>query len=242
MNTNLKITTKVVALFFLLFFANNVNAQLQNYEFGFGFHGKKNVGDTAGWHMQQKIYSAAVRGHCSLLDFLINRDGDNRFRIGDYLGGGFGTGFAKEYINPNGEIGGAETRTLKSMWITIDLQFGLQSSYAFNDNLRVGVNAFKELQLGFVIGTDYAENVYAFNFIGGNVTYSNFYLEYNHGLPWDLDKTKDFEDHISRFQFRFFLDKEEGKNIGIRFESGNRDWSGRTDRLTSFELCFGRMF
>lgn len=242
MQTKLKITTKVVALFFLVFLGSDVNAQLQNYEFGFGFHGKKNIGDSAGWHMQQKIYGGMIRGHCSILDFLINGDGDNKFRIGDYLGAGFGTGYAKEKINPNGAIGGEGTRQIGTMWMTIDLQFGLQSSFAFNDNLRVGVNAFKEIQFGIVVGTDYAENIYAFNFIGSNVTYGPFYLEYNHGLPWDLDKTKDFEDHISRFQFKFFLDKDQGKNIGIRFESGKRDWSGRIDRLTSFELCFGRMF
>lgn len=242
MNAFQKITTKVVALLVPVLFSNTVNAQLQNYEFGFGFHGKKNVSESTGWHMEQKIYGGMVRGHFSLLDFIINSDGDNRFRIGDYLGGRFGTGFVKERINPNGPIGGEGTRQMGTMWITIDLQFGLQASYSINDDLRVGVNGFKELDLGFVVGTDYAENVYAFNFIGANVTYSGFYLEYNYGLPWDLDKTKDFEDHISRFQFRFFLDKAEGKNIGIRFESGKREWSGRTDRLTSFELCFGRMF
>lgn len=242
MQTKLKTATNVVTLLFLVFFAGELQAQLQNYEFGSGFHGKKNVGDSAGWHMQQKIYGGMIRGHGSLLDMIINGDGDNRFRIGDYLGAGFGTGYVVEKINPSGEIGGPETRTLKSMWMTIDLQAGLQTSYSINDDLRIGLNAFKEFQLGFVVMTDYAENVYAYNFIGGNLTYGPFYLEYNHGLPWDLDKSKDFDDHLSRFQFKFFTDKSEGKNLGIRFENGRRDWSGRTDQVTSVELCFGRMF
>lgn len=242
MNSLQQITTKVVASMILVIGTQQLHAQLQNYEFGLGFHGKKNATDSTGWHMQQKIYGGMLRGHCSVLDFLINGDGDNRFRIGDYLGAGFGTGYVIEKINPNGEIGGADTRTLKSMWMTIDLQLGLQTSYSVNDNLRIGMNAFKEIQLGFVLMTDYAENVYAYNFIGGNITYGPFYMEYNHGLPWDLDKTKVFDDHMSRFQFKFFTNKDEGKNLGIRFENGRRDWSGRTDQVTSIELCFGRMF
>jgi hypothetical protein len=242
MKTLRQLTIPALTVLLAVLCTSQAQAQMQNYEIGVGFHGKKNVAEATGWHMHQKLYGLMMRGHVSVIDFLINRDGDNRLRIGDYLGAAMATGYAVEKINPDGEIGGPETRVFKSMWLTIDVQFGVQASYQLNDNLRIGVNGFKELQLGYVIMSDYSENIYAYNFIGANASYGPFYLEYNYGMPWDLDKSKDFVDHMSRFQFKLFTNKETGKNIGIRFENGRRNWPERTDQVTSIELCFGRMF
>jgi hypothetical protein len=239
----MKTQVKLFLFALLTLFTLRAEAQLQNYQFGIGTRIKKMGNEPTGWNMQQNILCITMRGHVSLVDFIFNRDGDNRFRFGDYLGGGFGTGYAKEQINPNGEIGAPGTRKLGTMWISLDFQFGLQASYAFNEKLRVGVSAFKEFQFGFVIMTDYSENIYTYNMLSANVTYGNLFLEYNHGLPWDLTDAEDYDDHVSRIQFRYFLDREKGSNIGFRLDVATRKWyGGRTDRLTGIEFCFGRMF
>jgi hypothetical protein len=231
------------AIFVGLLSANTLRAQLQNYEFGLGVHGCKNPdGPENGWHKQVRKYGIMVRGHFSLLDLIINRDGDNRFRIGDYAGAGFATGYAVEKINPNGEIGGTDTRTFKTMWMNIDIQFGLQAAYNFSDDLTVGVSAFKEFQIGLVVMSDYQDQMHAWNFISGNIRYGRLYLEYNQGLPWMLNKAEGYIEHMSRFQFKYFTNPGEQKTIGLRIESGKKEWTGRTDRVTSIEFCFGRMF
>jgi hypothetical protein len=236
MNIHICFQRVVPALFLLFVF-------LQSYEFGAGLRIKNAVADPNGWHMKQNITGIMMRGHVSILDLFLNRNEDKRFRFGEYLGGAFCTGYTKEQINPNGEIGGADTRVLKTMWISIDLQGGLQAAYAINDQLTVGVNAFKEFQFGFVIMTDYNENIYCYNMLGANVTYGNLYLSYDHGLPWDVTDAEDYDDHISRLYLKFFLNKNKGSTLGIRFEAARRNWyGGRTDRLTTFELSFGRMF
>jgi hypothetical protein len=219
-------------------FALPASAQLQSYEFGAGFRSKKAISEDTDWQMHQKIFGLMMRGHCSVVDFIINRDHDKRFRFGDYLGAAFGTGFTKEQI-----ISSSYSSKLNTMWITIDLQAGLQAAYNVNDHLTVGLNAFKEFQFGFVVMTDHHENIYTYNMLGANVTYGNLYFSYNYGLPWDLTDAEDYDDHISRFYLKFFTDKDKGNNLGLRFESAKRSWyTGRTDRLTTFELSFGRMF
>ena len=233
----LKIFT--TAILFLVFCSGEAHAQLQNYEFGLCVRRKKCVPENSEWRMNQSIFGITMRGHGSLVDLLINRDGDNRFRFGDYLGAAFSTGYAKEYINPNGN----DPRELKTMWISIDLRTGLQAAYRINDRVVVGANAFFEYQFGFVMMTDYNENIYSYKVIGANARYGRLFLEYNLGLPWDMTDAEDYDDHLSRVQFRFFTNPDKGKNIGFRFEAAKRAWyGGRTDRLTTFEFCFGRMF
>jgi hypothetical protein len=240
MKSNLKITARVAALLLLLFFAGDLHAQLQNYEFGLCRRSKKCAPESSDWRLSQGITGITMRGYGSLVDLLVTRDGDNRFRFGEYLGGAFSTGYINEKITPGG---GGDERQLKSMWISIDVRAGLQAAYAINDDLTVGANAFFEYQFGYVIMTDYHENIYSYKVIGAHARYGRFLLEYNQGLPWDMTDREDYDDHISRVQFRFFTDRDKGKNIGFRFEAAQRNWyGGRTDRLTTFEFCFGRMF
>lgn len=235
----LKISTTVIVLF-LVFFAGELNAQLQNYEFGLCRRSKKCNPESSDWRMSQKITGITMRGHGSLIDLIVNRDGDNRFRFGDYLGAAFSTGYAKENITPGG---GGEPREFKSMWMSIDIRAGLQAAYNINENVTVGANAFFEYQFGYVVMTDYNENIFSYKVIGLNGRYGRMYLEYNHGLPWDMTDAEDYDDHLQRVQLKFFTNPDKGKNIGIRFETGQRKWyGGRTDRLTTFEFCFGRMF
>jgi hypothetical protein len=227
----------------MLFFSGIAHAQLQNYEFGASIHNYKVGSDPAGWHKKTRIYGAATRAHFSLVDLLINGE-DHRFRAGDYLGAGFGTGYVKEQINPNGEIGGADTRVMHTMWMTMDLQFGLQASYKLSDDFTVGVNAYKEFQLVVIVMTDDPNNGRAYNFVSANARYSRFYGEFGYGMPWDLDEAHDYKDHSARIQFKYFTKAGEGKNIGLRIELANKEWpvTGRNDKLNSVEFCFGRMF
>ncbi len=223
-------------------FSGQMNAQLQNYEFAAALHNYKvgvNVND---YHKKTFILGATTRCHFSLIDLLINGD-EHKFRAGDYLGAGFGTGYVKEQINPNGEIGGADTRVMHTMWLTIDPQFGLQASYKFNDNLTVGVNAYKEFQIVMIVMTDDPNNGHAYNFISGNARYGRIYGEFGYGMPWDLDKSQDYEDRSVRMQFKYFTNPDQGKTIGLRIELAKKDWAtGRSEKLNSVEFCFGRMF
>lgn len=223
-------------------FAPQLRAQLQNYEFGVARHVYKIGSDPAGWHKQTNILGGATRCHFSFIDLIINGP-EHRFRAGDYLGAGFGTGYAKEQINPNGEIGGPDTRVLKTMWMTMDLQFGLQTSYNISDDFSVGVNAYKELQIVLIVMTDDANNGRAYNFVSGNARYRNFYGEFGYGMHWDIDKVKNYTDHSLRMQLKYFTKQKDGKNIGLRVELAKKDWDGqRLDHFNSVELCFGRMF
>jgi hypothetical protein len=239
MRATLQITTKIVALLLLLLCTGEIHAQLQNYEFGLCRRTKKCVPETSTWRMNQKIIGVTMRGHGSIVDLIINGDGDHKFRAGDYLGAAFSTGYARENINP----GGGEPRQLGTMWLSIDLRAGLQAAYNINDNITVGANAYFEYQFGFVIMTDYNENIYSYKVVGANARYGRMFLQYDLGLPWDMTDAEDYDDHISRVQFKFFTNPDKGKNIGLRFETAKREWYGdRTDRLTTFEFCFGRMF
>jgi hypothetical protein len=224
------------------FFSAPLHAQLQNYEFGAAMHTYKVGFGPTEWHKKTSIFGGVTRCHFSLIDLLINGE-DHRFRAGDYLGAGFGTGYAKEQINPNGEIGGPGTRVMKTMWMTMDLQFGLQAAYSINENFSVGVNAYKEFQIVLIVMTDDANNGRAYNFVSGNARYGNLYGEFGYGMPWDLDKTQDYGDYSMRMQFKYFTNLKQGKNIGLRLELANKKWAtGRNDKLNSIELCFGRMF
>lgn len=236
----LKYASRFTLLLLLLVLLNSeVHAQLQNSEFGLCRRGKKCVPESSTWRMSQSIIGITMRGHASVVDLIINRDADNRFRFGDYLGGAFSTGYVKEKINPNGN----DLRELKTMWISIDLRAGLQAAYSINDQFTIGANAFFEYQFGYVIMTDYNENIYSYKVFGVNARYGRLLLEYDQGLPWDVTDAEDYDDRISRVQFRFFTNPDKGLNIGFRFEAAQRKWyGGRTDRLTAFGFCFGRMF
>ena len=239
MNRLLNITSHLTLLLLLVLLNNDVHAQLQNYEFGLCRRGKKCVPENSGWRMRQNIIGITMRGHASVVDLFVNRNGDHRFRFGDYLGAGFSTGYVNEKINPDGN----DLRELKSMWLSIDLGAGLQAAYAINDQLAVGAHAFFEYQFGYVIMTDYSENIYAYKVFGVNARYGRICLEYNQGLPWDVTDAEDYDDYSSRVQLRFFTNRGEGTNIGFRFEAAQRKWyGGKTDRLTTLGFCFGRMF
>jgi hypothetical protein len=238
-------TRKFIVLLLLLSassFTPQLHAQLQNYEFGGGWHSIKVGTGSTDWHKQTNVIGGQARCHFSLIDAIIN-GAEHRFRAGDYLGAGFGSGYAKEQINPNGEIGGPDTRVMKTMWMTMDLQFGLQASYSFSDDFTLGVNAYKELQIVLIVMTDDANNGHAYNFVSGNARYGNFYGEFGYGMHWELDKAHDYSDHSMRMQFKYFTNYKEGKNIGLRVELANKKWAtGRNDKLNSVEFCFGRMF
>ena len=150
MKTSFFFRRALVAVLLISASALPANAQLQSYEFGAGFRSKKAISEDTDWQMHQKIFGLMMRGHGSVVDLIINRDHDRRFRFGDYLGTAFCTGFTKEEI-----ISSGNSRKLNTMWITIDLQAGLQAAYNVNDQLTVGINAFKEFQFGFVVMTDY---------------------------------------------------------------------------------------
>lgn len=235
-----------IACFLLCFLAfgaltPTASAQINSWEIALLTHQWRSENESTGWHYSAGIYGAAMRGRFSLIDYII-KGSEHRFRAGELWGASFGTGFAKERINPDGEIGEPGTRKMGTMWITIDLQAGLQAGFSVTDDLFVGLRGYKEFMFPYVVGSDYPVQSRFYNFIGANARFKRFYADLDLGFNWVADRIDEPADRTFRMQFKYLLN-DKGKNLGLRLDFARKIYNGETNwRYPAVELSFGRVF
>lgn len=237
-------SSALVLLFALIAFCalpSHASAQLNSWDIALLTHQWRSESASTGWHYACGIYGAAMRGRFSLIDYLI-KGSEHRFRAGELWGASFGTGFAKELINPNGEIGEDGTRKMGTMWLAIDLQAGLQAGFSVTDDLFIGVRGYKEFAFPYVVASDYPVQSRFYNFLGANARFKRLYADCDLGFNWVADRIDEPADRTVRLQLKYLLG-DEGKNLGLRLDFARKTYAGETNwRYPAVELSYGRLF
>jgi hypothetical protein len=240
MKKHILIQTSSLLLLFLLF-TQGAHAQINQWDIAVARHWWRQGVEPTDFHSKTDLYGGMLRARVSLVDMIINGH-EHKFRAGELLGSSFGTGFAKEKINPNGPIGGPDTRKLGTMWLEMDFQAGLQAGFAPQEDLYFGLRAYKEWDFPFVVGSDYPVQSRFYNFVGGSARWHRLYADIDIGWNWDFNRAEEVKDQSVRTGFKYLLG-DNGKCIGLRLDLARKVYEDNSARhFNAIEFSFGRVF